>query len=66
MLCVIAELSTVDVEGSDGGCVVDDSTIVEVQTIMCDVLTVSIVTGKDSFLKKKIIISVIQNYWLMR
>ena len=46
----------------DVSLIVDDSTIVEVQTIMCDV----IVTGKDSFFRKRIIISVIQNYWLMR
>ena len=59
-------LSTVDVKGSDGGCVIDDNTIIEVQTIMCDVLTINIVTGKDYFLRKRIIMSVIQNYWLMR
>ena len=41
----------------DVSLIVDDSTIVEVQTI---------VTGKDSFFRKRIIISVIQNYWLMR
>ena len=59
---MVEALSTVDIKNSDGGCVIDDSTIVEVQTIMCDV----IVTGKDSFFRKRIIISVIQNYWLMR
>ena len=63
---MVEVLSTVDVKNSDGGCVIDDNTIVEVQTIMCDVLMINIVTGKDSFLRKRIIMSVIQNYWLMR
>ena len=62
MLCVIEAFSTVDVKCSDGGYFVGDSTIVGVQVIMCDVLTVNKMTGKDSFLRKRIIISVIQNY----
>ena len=63
---MVKALSTVDVKSSGGGCVIDDNTIVEAQTIMCAVLTINIVTGKDSFLRKRIIMSVIQNYWLMR
>ena len=52
---MVEALSTVDVKNSDGGCVVDDNTIVEVQTIMCNVLMI-----------KRINMSVIQNYSLMR
>ena len=42
LLCVVEELFTVDVNDSDGECIVDDNTIVdeniivEVQTIVCE------------------------------